>query len=52
MRKISISIIIYSRTSFTKRLFKKANILLARKFTTSILIKGLYSKLTLLYYNF
>ena len=46
MRKTSISMIICRCTSFTKRLFKKADILLAGKFTTSILIKGLYSKLT------
>ena len=52
MRKTSISIIIRRRTSFTERLFKKADILLASKFTTSALIKGLYGKLTSLYYNF
>ena len=52
MRKTSISIIIRCYTSFTKRLFKKTNILPASKFTTSALIKGPYSKLTLLYYNF
>ncbi|XTI95822.1 ferric reductase [Cenococcum geophilum] len=47
----SISIIIYRRTSFTKRLFKKVNILLANKFTTSALIKGLYSGENLISYS-
>jgi hypothetical protein len=49
MRKTSVSMIIRRRTSFTERLFKKADLSPAGKFTTSALIEGPYGKPTLLY---
>lgn len=42
MRKTSISMIIRRRTGFTERLFKKADLSPAGKFTTSALIEGPY----------
>lgn len=42
MRKTSVSMIIRRRTGFTERLFKKADLSPAGKFTTSALIEGPY----------
>ena len=52
MRKTSVSMIIRRRTGFTERLFKKADLSQAGKFTTSALIEGPYGKPTLRCYDF